>query len=49
MNLKDKDINRRQEIVRELDDYAKERELLEGAEELLATAQDYKTGAKKKR
>ncbi|MCI8419020.1 MAG: ATP-dependent Clp protease ATP-binding subunit [Oscillospiraceae bacterium] len=33
MNLKDKDINRRQEIVRELDDYAKERELLEGAEE----------------
>ncbi len=34
MNLKDKDINRRQEVVRELEDYAKERELLEGAEEL---------------
>ena len=33
MNLKDRDINRRQEIVRELEDYAKERELLEGAEE----------------
>ena len=33
MNLKDADINRRQEIVRELADYAKERELLEAAEE----------------
>ena len=33
MNLKDADINRRQEIVRELDDYTKERELLEAAEE----------------
>ena len=33
MNLKDADINRRQEVLRELDDYAKERELLEGAEE----------------
>jgi len=33
MNLKDADINRRQEILRELADYGKERELLEGAEE----------------
>ena len=33
MNLKDKDINRRQEIVREMDDCGKERELLEAAEE----------------
>ncbi len=33
MNLKDADINRRQEILRELDDYTKERELLEAAEE----------------
>ena len=33
MNLKDADINRRQEIVRELADYGKERELLEAAEE----------------
>ncbi|MDE7245423.1 MAG: ATP-dependent Clp protease ATP-binding subunit, partial [Oscillospiraceae bacterium] len=33
MNLKDKNINRRQEIARELADYAKERELLEAAEE----------------
>ena len=33
MNLKDQDINRRQEVLRELDDYAKERELLEAAEE----------------
>ena len=33
MNLKDQDINRRQEVVRELADYEKERELLEGAEE----------------
>ena len=33
MNLKDAAINRRQEIVRELDDYTKERELLEAAEE----------------
>jgi len=33
MNLKDKDINRRQEIVREMEDYGKERELLESAEE----------------
>ena len=33
MNLKDLDINRRQEILRELADYDKERELLEGAEE----------------
>ena len=33
MNLKDADINRRQEVLRELDDYAKERELLEAAEE----------------
>ena len=33
MNLKDADINRRQEVVRELDDYAKERELLEAADE----------------
>ena len=33
MNLKDRDINRRQEVVRELADYEKERELLEGAEE----------------
>ena len=33
MNLKDADINRRQEVVRELADYAKERELLEAAEE----------------
>jgi len=33
MNLKDAGINRRQEIARELADYAKERELLEAAEE----------------
>jgi len=33
MNLKDAGINRRQEIRRELDDYGKERELLEAAEE----------------
>ena len=33
MNLKDADINRRQEVIRELDDYTKERELLEAAEE----------------
>ncbi len=33
MNLKDRDINRRQEIVREMEDYGKERELLESAEE----------------
>ncbi len=33
MNLKDADINRRQEVLRELADYAKERELLEAAEE----------------
>ena len=33
MNLKDAGINRRQEISRELADYAKERELLEAAEE----------------
>ena len=33
MNLKDHDINRRQEVLRELEDYAKERELLEAAEE----------------
>ena len=33
MNLKDEDINRRQEISRELSDFAKERELLEAAEE----------------
>ena len=33
MNLKDHDINRRQEVLRELGDYAKERELLEAAEE----------------
>ena len=33
MNLKDAAINRRQEISREIQDYAKERELLEAAEE----------------
>ena len=33
MNLRDTDINRRQEILRELDDYTKERELLEAVEE----------------
>ena len=33
MNLKDAGINRRQEISREIQDYAKERELLEAAEE----------------
>ena len=33
MNLKDAGINRRQEITRELADYAKEREVLEAAEE----------------
>ena len=33
MNLHDKDINRRQEILRELEDFNKERELIEGAEE----------------
>ena len=33
MNLKDANINRRQEISRELADYGKERELLEAAEE----------------
>ncbi len=33
MNLKDANINRRQEISRELADYAKEREVLEAAEE----------------
>ncbi len=33
LNLKDKSINRRQEICRELDDYAKERELLEAADD----------------
>ncbi len=33
MNLHDKNINRRMELRRELDDYAKERELLQGAEE----------------
>ena len=32
MNLKDAAINRRQEISREIQDYAKERELLEAAE-----------------
>ena len=33
MNLKDPDINRRQEVLREIQDCAKEREMLEGAEE----------------
>ena len=33
MNLKDHDINRRQEILREMEDYGKERELLESSEE----------------
>ena len=33
MNLKDANINRRQEISREISDYAKEQELLEAAEE----------------
>ena len=33
MNLKDADINRRQEVLREIQDCAKEREMLEGAEE----------------
>ena len=33
MNLKDEDINRRQEVLREIQDCAKEREMLEGAEE----------------
>ena len=33
MNLKDADINRRQEVLREIQDCEKERELLEGAEE----------------
>ncbi len=33
MNLKDRDINRRQEIGRELQDYQRERELLEAAEQ----------------
>ncbi len=33
MNLKDHSINRRQEVMRELEDYARERELLEAAEE----------------
>ena len=33
MNLKDEDINRRQEVLREIQDCEKEREMLEGAEE----------------
>ena len=33
MNLKDPDINRRQEVLREIQDCSKEREMLEGAEE----------------
>ena len=33
MNLKDADINRRQEIVRELEDFTKEKDMLEAAEE----------------
>ena len=33
MNLKDEDINRRQEVLREIQDCEKERDMLEGAEE----------------
>ena len=33
MNLRDPDINRRQEVLREIQDCSKEREMLEGAEE----------------